>query len=117
QSRGGVVDGAADQRLHRGIAAAGVNELDVKSVILEITISAGYFVWHSAQELAAIGEPNLPRLRRCMARRRWNYACSEACASEQRAPGEIGAGHARGRFIATAHSDLIDSLIFAMPQA
>ena len=65
---GGIVDGAADQRLHRGAAAAGIDELDVEPVVLEQAAGARDLVRHAAQELAAIGELDALALRRGVAR-------------------------------------------------
>jgi hypothetical protein len=115
QSRRGVIDRATDQRLHRGIAAAGINELHVEAVVLEMTVGARDFVRHPTQELAAVSERDLPALRLCRAGRSCgNYTCGEACtktcALEQRAPGKIGARHTRGRFVAAAHNTLIGKL-------
>ena len=53
---GGVVDRAADQRLHGGAAAAGIDQLDVEPVVLEQAAGARDLVGHAAKELAAIGE-------------------------------------------------------------
>jgi len=118
QGRSRVVDRTADQRLHRGIAAASINELHVEAAILEITVAARDLIWHSAQKLAAVSELDLPGLCVCTAgRRRGNYSCGQARAPEQRAPGEIGARHAGDRFIAAAHRNLIGRRIVAMPQA
>src|SRR5207249_10797048 len=38
QSGGCIVDRAADQRLHRRIATAGINELYVEAVVLEVSV-------------------------------------------------------------------------------
>src|SRR5262245_41314219 len=60
---GSVVDRTADQRLHRGVAAAGIDELHVQSMVLEVAGRACNFVRHPAQKLAAIGELDLFALR------------------------------------------------------
>jgi hypothetical protein len=55
----GILDGAADQRLHGLIAAAGIDELDVQAFCREVTAGAGDLVGHDAEELAAEREPHL----------------------------------------------------------
>src|SRR5260221_2016464 len=45
QRGGGVVEGAAYQRLHRGVAAPGIDELYIKARILERTRRFGGLVW------------------------------------------------------------------------
>jgi len=104
EGRSGIVDRAADQRLHGGVAAAGIDELDVKPLVLKVTVGARDLIRHSAQELAAISEFYLPGLRLRTARlRAGNDACGERCALEHCAPGKIPAGYAGGGFIAAAH--------------
>ena len=48
QSGGCIVDRAADQRLHRRIAAAGIDELHVEAAVLEVPVGAGDFIRHPA---------------------------------------------------------------------
>ena len=48
QSGGRIVDRTADQRLHRRIAAAGVDELHVEAMVLEIPVGARDFIGHPA---------------------------------------------------------------------
>jgi hypothetical protein len=45
---GGVIDRAADQRLHGGVAAAGIDELHVEPMGLEVSAGAGDLVGHAA---------------------------------------------------------------------
>jgi hypothetical protein len=86
--------------------------LHIEAVVFEMAVGARDFVWHPTQELAAVSERDLPGLRLCSAACGCgDHACAEAYALEQRAPGEIGARHAGGRFIAAAHNKLIGNVI------
>jgi hypothetical protein len=51
-----VLDRAADQRLHRRVAAAGVDKLDVEAFSGEVTLGARHFIGDDAQELTAEGK-------------------------------------------------------------
>lgn len=66
---GGVVDGAAHQRLHGGAAAAEVDELDVQPLLGEVAVVAGHLVGHHAEELAAEAQGDLAPLLRPQAPR------------------------------------------------
>src|SRR3954463_7629919 len=104
QRGGGVIHRPADQRLHRGVTAAGVDDLHIKPMILEVPSRARDFVRHSAKKLAAVGELDLLALRFGARRpRRRNYACNERRTLEQRAPRHVGIRYAGGGFIAAAH--------------
>src|SRR5262249_23023222 len=102
-----IIDGAADERLHRRVAAAGIDELHIEPVVLEMAGRARDLVGHAAQELTAIGEVDLLALscaRRSPQRR--NRAGGERGALEQRAPRHAAVGYAGGGFIAAAHRGL-----------
>jgi hypothetical protein len=43
-----VIDGAADQRLHGGVAAARVDELDIEPLLGEMAVGARHLVGHDA---------------------------------------------------------------------
>ena len=58
ERRAGIVDGAAHQRLHRRVPAAGVDELDGQPLRGEVPAHPRDLVGHDAQELAAEGEPD-----------------------------------------------------------
>ena len=118
QRGGGIIDRAADQRLHRGIAAAGVDELHIEPMILEVAGRARDFVRHAAQKLAAIGELDLLALRfGAGGSRRRDDACDQRRALEQRAPRHVGIGYAGGGFVAAAHGSLQISLARCTPDA
>ena len=114
----GIVDGAADQRLHRGVAAAGIDQLDVEAVVLEVAVRARDLVGHDAEKLAAEGELELLQRRGLRAGRAGGgkRAGDDADAFQDRAAGnvrrrQIGAGQAgpyrRGMiFVAAAHEVL-----------
>ena len=110
--RGGCIfDRASDQRLHGGIAAAGVDQLHLEPMSLEIAGRARDFVRHPAQKLAAVGEPDLLALRfGAGGSGRRDDACNQSRPLEQRASRHVGVGHAGGGFIAAAHGSLQISL-------
>ena len=111
QRGGGIIDRAADQRLHGGVAAAGVDQLHIEPMILEVAGRARDFVRHSAQKLAAIGELDLLALRfGAGGSGRRDDACDQRRPLEQRASRHVGIGHAGGGFIAAAHGSLQISL-------
>ncbi|MDB5408355.1 MAG: hypothetical protein JWL84_3267 [Rhodospirillales bacterium] len=58
-----VLDGAADQRLHRRVAAARIDQLGVEPMLGEMPVGAGDLVGDDAEELAAEGDLDLPALR------------------------------------------------------
>ena len=100
ERRRGVIDGVADQRLHRRAAAAGVDQLDIEAVLLEVAGRARDLVRHAAQELAAIGELDAPALRLRGARQ---GARDDGRALQQSAARQIGWWHAGSGFVAAAH--------------
>ena len=107
ESSGGVVDGACDQRLHGGVAAAGIDQLHVEPVRLEVAGRARDLVGHAAQKLAAIGKLDLLALRlgaggACGR----DDACNQGRPLEQRTPRYVTIGDASGGFIAAAHGSL-----------
>src|SRR6266478_54460 len=107
QRGGSVVDGAADQRLHRGVAAAGIDELHIKPMILEVTCRSRDLVRNAAQKLTAIGQLDLLALSLGLGgSRRRNDACDQRSPLEQRTPGHLGIGYSSGGFIAAAHGSL-----------
>src|SRR6266446_3128145 len=107
QSGGSVVDGAADQRLHRGVAAAGIDELHIKPMIFEVTGRSRDLVGNAAQKLAAIGQLDLLALSLGLGgSSRRNDACDQRSPLEQRTPRHVGIGYAGGGFIAAAHGSL-----------
>src|SRR6266404_6603125 len=107
QRGGSVVDGAADQRLHSGVAAAGIDELHIKPMILEVTGRSRDLVGNAAQKLAAIGQLDLFALGLGLGgSRRRNDACDQRRPLEQRTPGYVGIGYSGGGFIAAAHGSL-----------
>src|SRR6266403_3375157 len=107
QRGGRVVDGAADQRLHSGVAAAGIDELHIKPMILEVTGRSRHLVGNAAQKLAAIGQLDLFALGLGLGgSRRRNDACDQRRPLEQRTPGYVGIAYSGGGFIAAAHGSL-----------
>src|SRR6266404_4769178 len=107
QRGGSVVDGAADQRLHRGVAAAGIDELHIKPMILEVTCRSRDLVRNAAQKLTAIGQLDLLALSFGLGgSRRRNDACDQRSPLEQRTPRHVGIGYSGGVFIAAAHGSL-----------
>src|SRR5262249_18973819 len=110
----GIIDSAADERLHRRVAAAGVDELDFEAVPPEQTARARDLVGHAAEELAAIGE--LDALGLCR-RGDWYRARDQRGALEQGAARHVGVGHARGALVATTHGggNLLSDLRSSIP--
>jgi len=103
----GVIDRAADERLHRSIAAAGVNKLHVEPVLGKVPGGARNLVRHAAQQLATIGKLDLLPLRLggggpC----RRNDARDQRRALEHRAPRHVSLWHAGRSFVAAAHANL-----------
>src|SRR5436309_2870412 len=106
QRGGSVVDGAADQRLHRGVAAAGIDELHIKPLIFEVTGRSRDLVRNAAQKLTAIGQLDLLALSLGLGgSRRRNDACDQRSPLEQRTPRHFGTRYAGGGFIAAAHGE------------
>ena len=58
ERRAGVIDGAAHQRLHCRVPAAGVDELDGQPLLGKAPARPRHLVGHDAQELAAEGQPD-----------------------------------------------------------
>ena len=107
----GIIDGTADQRLHRGIAAAGIDEFDIEAVIFEMAPGAGDLIGNDAQQLAAESKPDLLALGLRAGRKRCRQqARDESRALEHRAPGHLDIGDASGSFVATAHRALRGSV-------
>src|SRR4051794_21090704 len=83
-----------------------MDDLHIKTVILEMAGRARDFVRHSAQKLAAVGELDLLALRFGARNTRGrDDACNERRTLEHRAPRNVGIRYASGRFIAAAHGN------------
>ena len=92
----------ASRRCRRGYRRARTS----RPCCLEDAAGARDLVGHAAQELAAVGELDLPALRdrrRRLSRR--ERAGDQPRALEQRAPGHVGVGDPGGGFIAAAHDE------------
>src|SRR6266516_5273734 len=95
------------ERLHRGIAAAGVNKLHVEPVLGKVPGGARNLVRHAAQQLATIGKLDLLPL--CLGGGgpcRRNDARDQRRALEHRAPRHVSLWHACRGFVAAAHANL-----------
>src|SRR6267143_3872160 len=102
---GCVIDRAADQRLHRRLATAGIDELHVETVVLEQAGRACDLIRHAAQELAAIGELD-PRALRvgALGAQNGNEARDEHRAFQHGPARQIDNRHAGGGFVTAAHA-------------
>jgi hypothetical protein len=107
-----IVDRIADQRLHRGAAAARIDQFDVEPVLLEVAGGARDLVRHATQQLAAIGELDAAALR---LGRAWQGAGDDGRALQKGAAGKISRGYAGGGFVAAAHRDSPNLKLMSRP--